>query len=643
MLDDQLPLTWLPASVPLAAWYQPQTVNPHGDQIFGLGDMTFLATTSAPEVSWNQFSVPFVTPAIHIITNETVITGDFLQDELAAYFSEDDVLTDGFSAMILMESSLSFRMDNSAETYISSIDAQLLFVPTDSDSPGSLVPGPVLVVADGSLIHVSKVFRLYQDIYRDFVDGIYISNGTFKPLGFFDPAWSNPLVPVPSRLYSKFDPRPLAGQRVGVKDIYDIEGLVTTCGSRAYTAVTPPSNTTAPSIQRLIDLGAVIVGKQKTAQFASAARGWEWTDAYFPQNRRGDGLLSCSASSSGGGCSIAAYDWLDYAIGTDTGQSVRQPAAFSGTFGNRPSQGLMSLEHVMPISYGTDTAGFFCRDPIKWAEAAKYWYDASLQQDSALNGLSELDVPDTDAYPVQILYPLDHLPLQNPEAEKVLQSFLGQIIHAFNMSIATINLTQTIESTTGRDMKDILADLRTLWTHDQLKDVAVPLLEKYHPEFPPLDRPHRTDFRNATWNDTEYAEAMLRRREDADKWGTNILFSTPDSCSESVIIYDIGTGGLPSFRELDLNHDTGAALPADSGTREAGSIVASYFGLVDFTLPIGQVTYYSQATYEEVFMPVSINMIAKRGCDKVMWNFVRRLAEKGILRAVQTGKQAFQE
>ncbi|KAF7540860.1 hypothetical protein G7054_g1091 [Neopestalotiopsis clavispora] len=644
MSVEQLPLgNWLPIPVSLAPSYQPLTVNPHGDQIFSLDDIPFLATTSTPEVSWNQALEPFVAPGIHIVTNETAITGDFLQDQLATYFAEDDVLTSAFSGMILLDSTCIFHLDHTAELYLSSIDAELLFVQTKSSDQASLVPGPVLVSANGSSIHVSKVFRLYTDTYRTFVDGIYASNGKYKPLGFFDPSWSYPLVPVPSRLYSKFDPRPLAGQRVGVKDLYDVEGLVTTCGSRAYTAVTPPANTTAPSIQQLIDLGAVIVGKQKTAQFASAAEGCFWNDAYYPQNPRGDGLLSCSASSSAGGCSIAAYDWLDFAVGTDTGQSVRQPAAYSGTYGNRPSQGLMSLDKVMPVSYTTDTAGIFCRDPIKWAEAAKHWYDPSLQQDSALNGLAELDVPDTDAYPVRILYPVDQLPLQNPQAETVLQDFLGQVVKAFNMSIVKINHTEVIKSTTGRDFADILKDANTLWTRDQLKDVAVPLVEKYYPEFPLLDIPHRTRFRNPTWNDTEYAEAKLRRRQAADKWERDVLYSTDASCSESVIIYDIGKGGLPTFREIDLNYDASAAVPASIGTKEAGSVVASYFGSLDFTLPIGQVSYYSNATYEEVFMPVSINMIAKRGCDKVMWNFVREMAEKGILKTVQTGREAFPE
>lgn len=57
--------------------------------------------------------------------------------------------------------------------------------------------------------------------------------------------------------------------RLGVKDIYDIAGVRTSCGSRAYYNLYPERNVTAPAVQRLIDAGAIIVGKMKTSQFAN--------------------------------------------------------------------------------------------------------------------------------------------------------------------------------------------------------------------------------------------------------------------------------------------------------------------------------------------------------------------------------------
>jgi hypothetical protein len=100
---------------------------------------------------------------------------------------------------------------------------------------------------------------------------------------------------VPSRIYSWEDDRPLAGERVAIKDLYDLNGTQTSAGSHSYIEVTPIANRTAPSIQRIvgfhvqclrlttdeccqIDLGGVIVGKQKLAQFASGANPWQWQD-----------------------------------------------------------------------------------------------------------------------------------------------------------------------------------------------------------------------------------------------------------------------------------------------------------------------------------------------------------------------------
>lgn len=76
--------------------------------------------------------------------------------------------------------------------------------------------------------------------------------------------------------------------------------------------ICPP--TTNREINIKIDLGAIIVGKFKTSQFAAGLHPWEWIDVHYPFNPRGDGYLTCSGSSSGGGCAIAAYEWLDFAV-----------------------------------------------------------------------------------------------------------------------------------------------------------------------------------------------------------------------------------------------------------------------------------------------------------------------------------------
>ncbi|EXF81473.1 hypothetical protein CFIO01_07716 [Colletotrichum fioriniae PJ7] len=618
-----------------------QTINGL-DQVFQIGNKSYLATPTSPLALAAANPKATTAPATHFVANTPVISVQYLQDTIARYLAEDDVFSEDFLETIILSSNCSSRLDDAATAFVASVGSQVLMLPASSQLGSPMPPpGPLFLESDGRTVTLSKVSRLYTDTHSDFVHGIYESNGTYKVLGLTDADWGYPLIPVPSRLYSGANSGPLAGKRIGVKDIYDIKGLKSTLGSKAWTQMATEANATAPSIQHIIDLGGTVVGKQKTSQFASAAHAWEWTDVYYPQNPRGDGYLSCSASSAGGGCSIAAYDWLDFAIGSDTGQSMRQPAAFSGTFGNRPSQGLMVLDGVMPISYGADTGGVFARDPLDWVKFAKLWYDPSLHQNSSLNGLPELEVPDSRAFPKRILYPTDHLPLQNPAAEAVLQSFLARISKAMDLTVSKVNITETVETVTGRDLGGILADLGTIWTYTQLKVVATPLIAHYSPDFPSLDRPYRTTFRDFNLDAKGHTEALDRRRQDSDAWHREVLFNTTESCSESIMIYDIGTGGLPSFREAELNESPGAALPDGPGTRGAASSLASYFGSADFTIPIGQVPYYSNVTYREEMMPVTVNMVARRGCDFVLFNLVEELTKLGVLGPVTTGSRTF--
>lgn len=127
-------------------------------------------------------------------------------------------------------------------------------------------------------------------------------------------------VAVPSRLYyTKTKERPYAGLRLAIKDVIDLKGMKTGASSRAYTDLYPPKEKSAEAVQRLIDLGYVVVGKLKTTQFADSE--WptsDWVDYHGPFNPRGDGYLTPSGSSAGSASAIASYEWLDHSLGTDS-------------------------------------------------------------------------------------------------------------------------------------------------------------------------------------------------------------------------------------------------------------------------------------------------------------------------------------
>ena len=226
------------------------------------------------------------------------------------------------------------------------------------------------------------VWRLYSDENQAFLYGtIPDGSGGFAELNANIAGAATVSVAVPSRLY--FSPtaeKPLAGARIAVKDIFDMKGLRTGCGNRAFFQQYPPKNATCPAVQRLIDGGAIIVAKAKASQFANGETATDdWVDYHAPYNPRGEGYQDGSSSSTGSGASIAAYPWLDYAVGSDTGGSMRGPAGVNGVFGNRPSHGAAPLDDVMPLSPELDTAGIFSRDAKTWKIAGDWWYQNFTQ------------------------------------------------------------------------------------------------------------------------------------------------------------------------------------------------------------------------------------------------------------------------
>lgn len=123
---------------------------------------------------------------------------------------------------------------------------------------------------------------------------------------------------LPSRIQSKFQSLPLAGFRIVIKDNIHLKGIKTSVGNRAFYDTYPPQQKSAQCIQELVDKGVFIAGKTKMTSFGNWEEPTEYTDYQAPWNPRADGYQSPGGSSSGSASAIAAYDWLDIAIGTDS-------------------------------------------------------------------------------------------------------------------------------------------------------------------------------------------------------------------------------------------------------------------------------------------------------------------------------------
>lgn len=111
------------------------------------------------------------------------------------------------------------------------------------------------------------------------------------------------------------------GLRFAVKDNIHIRGCSTTAGSRDFGKLYGVQTATAKAVEKLLSMGAVLVGKTKTATFADGdVLTADWVEKSYPWNPRGDGYLIPSGSSTGSAVAIAAYPWLDFTIGTDSKQ-----------------------------------------------------------------------------------------------------------------------------------------------------------------------------------------------------------------------------------------------------------------------------------------------------------------------------------
>jgi 1-carboxybiuret hydrolase len=146
-------------------------------------------------------------------------------------------------------------------------------------------------------------------------------------------------------------PGPLAGVPVALKDLIDHEGRTTTCGSGFYRHEATES---AEVVQRLERAGAVIVSRTVLHEFAYGFSSENhWTG---PVINPLDPSLSCGGSSGGSAAAVAAGQ-VPIAIGTDTGGSVRVPAALCGVFGLKVTPGRIPLSGVFPLAASIDTVG----------------------------------------------------------------------------------------------------------------------------------------------------------------------------------------------------------------------------------------------------------------------------------------------
>jgi len=168
---------------------------------------------------------------------------------------------------------------------------------------------------------------------------------------------------------------PLHGMPVGIKDMFDRRGRVAGWGSPLRDG-SAPAQEDAAVVARLRSAGAIVLGTQHMAEFAMSPTGWN--ASYGPGRNPWDTDRVSGGSSSGAAMSVAAGH-VPLAIGSDTGGSVRLPAALCGLTGLKPTQYRISMTGAMPLSPSLD-----CIGPLAWtAELCAHAYRVLAGGDAA--------------------------------------------------------------------------------------------------------------------------------------------------------------------------------------------------------------------------------------------------------------------
>ncbi|MGL5114228.1 MAG: amidase [Beijerinckiaceae bacterium] len=201
----------------------------------------------------------------------------------------------------------------------------------------------------------------------------------------------------------------LKGLTFAVKDLYDVAGYPTGAGSPHMLAMSQIKTKHADAVRKLLEAGAKFVGKTITDELAFSMNG---KNAHFGTPSNGAALDRIPGGSSSGSAAVVSHGLCDFALGTDTGGSVRAPANHCGLYGLRPTHGRISLKGVHDLSRSFDTCGWFARDAAAFARVGE-----------VLLGRDRRRFPDRP----RLLLAMDCFALLSTEAQAALKPAVAQL------------------------------------------------------------------------------------------------------------------------------------------------------------------------------------------------------------------------
>ena len=366
---------------------------------------------------------------------------------------------------------------------------------------------------------------------------------------------------------------PLAGLTVAVKDMYDIAGTRTGGGNPDWLAAHPPAASHAAVIHRLLERGATVIGKTVCDEFFFSVTG---ANAHYgtPVNPRAPGRLP--GGSSSGSAAAAAAGACDFALGSDTGGSVRVPAAFCGLYGIRPTHGRIDMTGAMPMAPSFDVPGWFASGPGVLRRVGEALLDAG----GARANLRELIILD-DAF-AEADSEVAHL------LRAAIDAMVGDLPAPVHDAVAPHGFDLWRES-----FRVIQA--REIWS------IYGPFVERYRPKLGPGVRERMEFAATVSERDAEMARQEQKRARQRIcalvKPGTVLALPTAPCIAPRV---DTGAEALDLFRVRVMRL----------------TCLAGLSGLPQVTLPVGSISG----------CPIGLSFIGWHGADEALLDLAVKLA-----------------
>ena len=362
------------------------------------------------------------------------------------------------------------------------------------------------------------------------------------------------------------DVGPLRGLTFAVKDLIDTRGSVTGAGNPDWRRTHTAAMANAPVVQHLLEAAATMVGRTISDELAFSLEGENFFEG-TPVNPRAPDRLP-GGSSSGSAAAVAA-GLVDFALGTDTGGSVRVPAAFCGVYGLRPSHGVIPTAGVVPFAPSLDTVGWLARDATTLAR------------------VGDVLLPETTIEPVRrVFIARDAFAL----ADQDVQNALGEAMRRMALPSQALDVFQGTVDEMARAYQIV-----------QAMDIVAalgPWLREVQPRFGPAIAPRFAGIHDHTAADMAAARLL---REKLRVRLADFFVAHPDAV---IILPSAPCVALPrGLAGLDIAAFYRAAL--------ATGAVASLAGLPQISIPIVQTGA----------LPIGLGAIAAEGGDRALLAF----------------------